>query len=140
MVKKLICIQCPLGCEIEVKLNEKMEVEEIKGNRCPRGYEYAMEEMVDPKRILTTSVKVEGGDIDLVSVKTDKPIPKRLLKDAMKTIKKDKVKEPICVGDIILPNLLNTEANVVATRPVSSRDSNHEATKNKRKKCNTMQN
>ena len=118
MIKKLVCIQCPLGCEIEVELNEKMEVVEIKGNKCPRGYNYAMEEMVDPKRILTTSVKVEGGDIELVSVKTDKPIPKRLLKEAMEVIRKARVKAPVHVGDVVLTDLLGTGANVVATRTI----------------------
>ena len=140
MVKKLVCIQCPLGCEMEVKLNGKMGVMEIKGNRCPRGYDYAMEEMIDPKRILTTSVKVENGDIDLVSVRTDKPIPKRLLKEAMEAIRKAKVKAPVRVGDIVLSNLLGTGANVMATRTVEPKGSNNKKnnTNSEQKECGTM--
>ncbi len=140
MVKKLVCIQCPLGCEMEVKLNGKMGVMEIKGNRCPRGYDYAMEEMIDPKRILTTSVKVENGDIDLVSVRTDKPIPKRLLKEAMEAIRKAKVKAPVRVGDIVLSNLLGTGANVMATRTVEPKKSEDFENKNEKdlKECKAI--
>jgi len=140
MIKKLVCIQCPLGCEMEVKLNGKMGVMEIKGNRCPRGYDYAMEEMVDPKRILTTSVKVENGDIDLASVRTDKPIPKRLLKEAMEAIRKTKVKAPVRVGDIVLSNILGTGANVVATRTIKPKGLRRKKTdaNSTRKKCGSV--
>ena len=42
--KKLICVECPVGCEIEVTLDGK-EIKDIKGNACPRGKRYAENEL-----------------------------------------------------------------------------------------------
>ena len=71
---KLICTVCPQGCEITVKKND--EGWHVEGNRCKRGREFALQETISPMRVLTTSVWIEGGDHKLVSVKTDRPIPK----------------------------------------------------------------
>ena len=79
----LTCIECPLGCDITVVLNED-KIESIIGNSCPRGKLYATEEVVCPKRVLTTTVRADNGK--MVSVKSDKPIKKSELINAMKTI------------------------------------------------------
>ena len=63
---RLTCIECPLGCDIEVQ-KENGELK-ITGNSCPRGKLYATNEVTCPKRVLTTTVRCEGGE--LVSVKT----------------------------------------------------------------------
>ncbi|ABR30482.1 molybdopterin oxidoreductase [Thermosipho melanesiensis] len=116
MIKKLTCISCPIGCELKVY----MEGEEIKveGNRCPRGFEYAKNEMIDPKRILTISVKVENGFMELASTKTDKPVPKKRLNEIIGYVKTLKVSAPVKRGDIIVKDILGTGANLVATRTV----------------------
>ncbi|WP_228288122.1 DUF1667 domain-containing protein [Thermosipho ferrireducens] len=114
--KKMICIMCPIGCELTVsKQGEKITVE---GNRCLRGREYGINEMVNPRRVLTMSVKVENGEMDLVSVRTDAPIPKKLIYDIIEYIKKLKVKAPVKRGEIIVKNIFNTGVNLIATRTV----------------------
>lgn len=113
---KLICISCPVGCELTVALEGK-EVVSVAGNRCPRGEEYARSEAVEPVRVLMTLVKVEGGAERVVSVKTDRPIPLRLFPEAMKRVRELSVKAPVDIGAVIEENFLGTDSNLVTTRP-----------------------
>lgn len=117
MIREFTCISCPIGCRLKVEVSER-GVEKIEGNRCPRGEAYAREEITDPKRILTTSVKVRGGDYPLVSVRTDKPIPKRLIPEAMAVLQAFALEAPVEMGQIVMPDLLGTGARVIATRTV----------------------
>lgn len=117
MKRKLICVSCPVGCELTVELAGD-EVVSIEGNRCPRGAAYAREEVTDPKRVLATSVKVIGGELPLVSVKTDRPIPKRLIPQAMDVIRGLAVEAPVELGQVLVRDLLGTGASLVATRAV----------------------
>lgn len=115
MIKKMTCISCPLGCQLEVEVNETIKV---TGNKCKRGEEYAKNEVTNPKRVITSTVRVEGGDRPLVSVKTDKEVPKDKIFEIMKEINKVKVLAPVNIGDIIIENVLGTGANIVATAKV----------------------
>lgn len=111
MEKKLTCIVCPLGCQLTVKLNGK-EVVEVTGNTCPRGAEYARNECTNPQRTVTSTVRCENGG--LVSVKTDRPIPKEKMAECMEIINKAVAKLPISIGDVIVPGVFGS--NVVATQ------------------------
>lgn len=117
MIRELTCISCPLGCTLRVELAPNGSTK-VQGNRCPRGEAYAKEEVTEPKRVLTTSVKVVGGDRPLVSVRTDRPIPKRLIPEAMKQIRDAVVTAPVQLGQVLVTNFLGTGANLVATRSV----------------------
>lgn len=110
MKRTLTCIACPLGCTLSVELDGK-NVISVEGNTCPRGKEYAISECTSPVRIVTTTIKCENGD--LVSVKTNKPIPKDKVFDAMKIINKAVAKLPVSVGDILIENLYGS--SVIAT-------------------------
>ncbi|MBO8139691.1 MAG: DUF1667 domain-containing protein [Thermosipho sp. (in: Bacteria)] len=121
MVKKLTCISCPIGCELSVSLDESGKILKIEGNRCPRGKEYAITEITNPQRILPISVKVEDGEMELVSAKTDKPVPKKKMYEIIEYIKKLKVKAPVKRGDLIVEDILGTGANLVATRTVNKK-------------------
>lgn len=115
MIKNMTCISCPLGCQLEVEFNGEIKV---KGNRCKRGEEYAKNEVINPTRIITSTVRVFGGDRPLLSVKTDKEIPKTKIFDIMKEINKVIVNAPVEIGDIIIENVLGTGSNIVATSRV----------------------
>jgi len=115
--KKLVCVSCPVGCELEVEV-EAGQVISVAGNRCPRGEAYAREEVIDPKRVLPTSVKVMGGELPLVSVRTDRPIPKRLIPRAMEVIRGLAVPAPVGLGQVLVQDLVGTGANLIATRAV----------------------
>jgi len=117
--RKMICIVCPLGCELEAEIDgESGEIIDIKGSRCPKGREYAIGEITDPRRILMTIVKVRGGRLPIVSVKTAEPIPKGKLLDASMAVSQIVVDAPVMVGDIIVDNLLGTGVSVIATNNV----------------------
>ncbi|MDF2820982.1 MAG: hypothetical protein K0R15_1423 [Clostridiales bacterium] len=115
--KELICIGCPLGCMMNVAI-EKGQVIKISGNSCQKGEQYAKKEVINPTRIITSTVIVKNGELPMVSVKTSEDIPKDKIKDCMKELKGIIVEAPICIGDIIVRNVLGTNVNVIATKNV----------------------
>ena len=99
-----------MGCEIEVEvLDGKLSV---KGNTCPRGKLYAENEVVCPKRVLTTTVKSKSGKP--VPVKTDAPVKKEQLLALMQKINAITVDLPVKIGDVIVKDFFEG-ANLVAT-------------------------
>lgn len=114
MKKELTCVACPLGCPIVVEL-EGSEVISVTGNTCKRGDAYARTEIVNPTRSLTTSVKVNGGVHPVVPVKSNKPVPKDMLFECMKVINSVSVDAPVKLGQVIIENILDTGADIVAT-------------------------
>lgn len=114
MKKSLICVSCPLGCPIEVEI-ENGEVIAVTGNTCKRGDAYARAEITNPVRSLTTSVKVENGIHPVVPVKSAGPIPKDKMFECMNVINSVTVKAPVKIGDVIVENILGLGVDVVAT-------------------------
>ncbi len=116
MVEKmsLVCIVCPLGCNVEVQLNNG-RIDSLEGNKCKRGKEYAIAECINPVRTLTTTAKVLSGEQPLVSVKSEKPLPKKLLPECIKEINKIAVQAPVHISDSLICNILGTGVNIVAT-------------------------
>lgn len=113
--EQITCILCPIGCNIRINKNKNKIIEGVK---CDKGMEYAKNEMLNPMRILTTSIIVINGIMPLVSVKTSKPIPKNKIFEIIKIIKKVKVNAPIQIGDIIIKNILETGSDIIATKTV----------------------
>lgn len=111
MEKELTCIVCPIGCSLVARVNNG-KVEEVSGNNCPRGKAYAETECIAPMRTITTTVRCGNGEI--ISVKTDRPIPKEKMFEAMKMIHSASVDLPISVGSVIIKDVFGS--NVVATR------------------------
>lgn len=107
---KLTCIMCPMGCEIEVVKNGNGY--NVSGNNCKRGETYAIQEMTEPKRVVTAILKTR--DAGILSVKTNAPVPKKLVMSVMEEINKLKVKNAK-LGDMVIKNVLNTGADVVVT-------------------------
>ena len=119
--RELTCIVCPLGCHITVTL-DKGKVIDVRGYSCPKGKEYAYQEIVQPVRTLATTVKIHNGTRNMLPVKTSKPIPKELLLKAMDVIAKVEVDAPIKIGTVIIKNILNTGADVIATATVEKKE------------------
>lgn len=115
MKESLICINCPLGCNLEVSY-DKTRIIEVKGNSCKRGEDYAEKEIFHPERIVTTTVRISGAATALVPVKTEKSVPKNLSFKIIDCAFTAHVQAPIKVGDIIIENVLDTGVNLVATR------------------------
>jgi len=115
MTKKLICIDCPKGCRLTVNI-ENSKVIKVTGNECPEGEVYAVSEIENPVRILTSAVLCQGLSLKMLPVRTDKPIPKSMTFEAMGEIKKIKLKRPLNAGDIIVKNFLGLGVNLIAAR------------------------
>ena len=115
--RKLTCIGCPMGCPLTVVMNGN-EVVSVTGNTCKRGDVYARKEVTAPTRIVTSTVKVSGGSIDMVSVKTKEDIPKGKIFEYIKALKNIVVPAPVHIGDVILENVAGTGVSIVATKNV----------------------
>ena len=113
----LICIGCPLGCPLTVEM-EGNEVKSVAGNTCPRGDAYAKKELTNPTRIVTSTVRVAGGKLAMVSVKTGSDIPKGKIFDCVKALKEVEVTAPVKIGDVIVENVAGTGVNIIATKNV----------------------
>lgn len=114
--RKMICISCPLGCEIEAEISGDDVT--VSGNRCPRGKEYALNEIKDPRRVVTSNVKVIDGVFPLASVKTTGAIPKDKIFTLIDKLKEVELKAPIKIGQVVFENLFETGFDVIVTRPV----------------------
>ena len=107
MKKSFVCIVCPRGCMLTI--DDEMNV---SGNTCIRGKDYAISEVTNPTRTITSSVDC------LVSVKTDKPVPKGKIFEVMKEIDKASVEAPTKIGDIAIENILGLGVNVLITKEI----------------------
>lgn len=107
---KLTCIMCPVGCQLEVEKNNKKVT--VTGNACPRGAIFGEKEVTHPERIVTTVKLTKYG---VLSLKTDKSVPKKLIVRILQEIKQIEVKNKPKIGDAIINNIMLTGANVVVT-------------------------
>lgn len=113
-VRELICVNCPMGCRLRVTL-EQGQVKTVTGNVCARGERYARDEVLRPRRMVTSLIVVPGSRQPL-SVKTRTAIPKDLIFACLGEIRRCRVTLPVRIGDVILENVLGTGVNIVATR------------------------
>lgn len=118
--KELICIGCPMGCPLTVTMENK-NVTEVTGNTCPKGKAYAEKEVTNPTRIVTSTVKVTGGDRQFISVKTKEDIPKGKIFDCMKEINGIVAAAPVAIGDVLLENVADTGIPIVATKAAAAK-------------------
>ena len=110
----ITCIACPIGCKMRIIQNG--DDIEVLDNKCPRGKIYGIEEMRNPTRIVPTTMKIQGGKLKRISVRTAKPIPKKMIFQAMKEINEKVVEAPVSVGDVLIEDVAGTGVDVVATR------------------------
>ena len=112
-MKELICILCPNGCHLTVDDNLN-----VTGNTCPRGKQYAISELTNPVRTITSSVRVNNRDDLLVSVKTSGPIPKGKIFEVMDEINKLSVPAPTRIGDVVASNILGLGVDILITKNI----------------------
>lgn len=117
MKKIYTCIICPRSCELEADILPDGQVS-VSGNGCPRGAEWIRNELSDPKRTIASSVLVEGGEKEIVSVRLSSPVPLRMIFPIMDEIRKVSVTAPVSISDIIIRDVLSSGADVIATSSV----------------------
>ena len=111
------CICCPLGCRIEVALDENGQVSEVSGYTCKRGADYAAQEAVAPERMVTAVLCVSGC-LEPVSVKTQRPVPKAAMKEVLAAVAALRLDAPVAAGDVLIEDVCGTGVAVVATKSV----------------------
>jgi CxxC motif-containing protein len=117
--KELTCIGCPVGCGLTV-LMDGDSVASVSGNKCKRGADYARKEMTDPRRIVTTIVRVTGGVLPVVSVKTASDIPKNKIRECLAQLKDVEIPAPVKIGDVVLEDAAGTGISIIATKEIFS--------------------
>lgn len=118
MEQTITCINCPVGCRMTVSLSDTDEFLSVTGNTCPRGAKYAQQECTLPERMITAVIPVAGSETPL-SVKTASPVPKKLISSVIDELARVQVSLPVTIGQIVLPDVLNTGVDIIATRSLS---------------------
>ena len=110
---ELVCIVCPRGCHLWV---DEENGYSVSGNNCLKGEEYGKNELINPKRIITSIVRIDGASIVCCPVKTSRPIPKALISDAMKALVDVRLSSPVSIGDVVVQDVCGTGSDWVVTR------------------------
>ena len=112
-MKEFTCIICPRGCQLKVDDNMN-----VTGNFCPRGKDYAISEITDPRRTITTTIRVINREDTLVSVKTSAPVPKGMIFKVMEVIDTLSINAPCKIGDIAKANILDLGIDILVTKEI----------------------
>lgn len=113
--RKLICVSCPVGCELTVLLEED-KIVGVEDNACKLGVDYAEQEIFDPRRMVASTVKVKNGFHPLVPVYTEHPVPKPMIKDVLGEIRRVEIEAPVELNQVVIENILDTGINIIASR------------------------
>ena len=107
-MREFTCIICPNGCNLMVDddLN-------VSGNLCPRGKQFALNEITNPKRTITSTCKTVFNDVPVIAVKTDGEVNKDDVKRVIEEINKVVINKRMKIGDIVINNVLNSGVNIV---------------------------
>ncbi len=117
---ELICVTCPMGCPLQVTV-EDGQVIAVEGQGCKRGLAYAQDEITDPRRVVTTTVRVRGGLHPLLPVYTARPFPKHNIFALLQELRQITVAAPVQAGQVILADALGTGIDVLASRDMPRR-------------------
>lgn len=113
--RSFTCIICPNGCTITAQY-DGAEVFSVSGNRCKRGEEYVRQELVDPRRTICSTVRIDGALLPLCSVRLTKPIPKNDIFRVMQEINKCRLTSPVHIGDVVIHNVCGLDSDVIVTK------------------------
>lgn len=110
---ELICIVCPRGCHLYI---DEENGYKVTGNACGKGALYGEQELINPVRTITSTCRINSSSLPRVPVKTSTTIPKGLMFEVMAEINQVELMAPVCIGDIIIENILDTGADIVACK------------------------
>lgn len=114
MNRTLTCIVCPRGCTLTV--TGEGDSLTVRGNSCPKGKQYAIDEVTHPVRTVTSTVRVSNREDTMVSVKTREPVPKTQLFEVMQQLRRVTAEAPLHIGDVLIPDVCGTD--IIATKEI----------------------
>ena len=112
-MKELVCITCPNSCHMTVECREGQWI--VTGNRCPRGQKFAEDEMTCPKRTFSTTVKTAWKEVPVIPVRVSAEVPKEKIFEIMEVINHMTVRESIGREEVLIPNVLGLNVDVIVT-------------------------
>jgi CxxC motif-containing protein len=115
--RHFVCVVCPIGCEIDV-VHDGSKIISMEGNKCEKSVEFVSQELIEPMRILTTTVRIQASRWPVIPVRTDKAVPKRLFPRIMRQLRPIKLQAPVNILDVVVSDVLHTGSNVIATRTI----------------------
>ena len=121
MNRLFTCIVCPVGCEINVNIEESSEgpvITEITGANCVRGRAYVENELKNPLRTVTSSVRVTGGTLPITSVRLTSPVPRARMMDVIAELRKVRIEAPVLIGQVVIKDILGLGSDVIVTKAV----------------------
>lgn len=117
MIRKMTCIICPNGCDLEAQVADG-KCESVSGNLCPKGAQYAAQEVEEPKRTIASSVTVKNGVLPLASVRLNRAVPKEKIFNVMEEVRRIVLDAPVYAGDIASENILGLGSDLIVTKNV----------------------
>jgi len=97
-------------------------IESLEGAACRRGRESCIQEVLDPRRMLSTTVRLRHADRPLLPVRTCVPIPRDRIPQAMGQLREIAVEAPVRMGDVVFRDLAGTGIDVVAAESAPRQD------------------
>lgn len=116
-IREVTCILCPMGCKISVEVDNG-EVVNVANAGCKIGRNFSIQEVKSPMRDFFSTVRVEGGRIPVVSVRSTGPVPKNMLMLCASELVRIVVRAPVRLGDRIVENILSLDVDIIATKNV----------------------
>lgn len=110
---QIICITCPKGCHLQV---DEENGYQVTGNSCPRGEAYGKNELKNPVRTLTSTVRLTGARIPRLPVKSSAPLPKGKIFEVMRLLDDVTAAAPVQCGQALLTDVCGTGVDIVATK------------------------
>ena len=114
MKKTITCTVCPRGCEIEAEYTNAADIA-LKGFSCPRGERYARDECLTPKRLFTSSVRIDAPGRRMLPVRTAAPVPKEMLLPCAEAAHEISLKGHVRAGDVLRKDFLGTGTDLIAS-------------------------
>ena len=111
---EIICVACPKGCRLEARRSGGEIL--VSNEGCKRGREYAVNEILDPRRMVASTVQVRGGLHPLVPVYTARPFPKGQIKALLDALCEIQIQAPVRLGQVVLPDALGSGIDILASR------------------------
>lgn len=115
ITEEMICITCPMGCTLQVT-HEGETLINVEGNTCKRGIAYVKDELIDPRRMVATTVRVKDGLHPLVPVYTQAAFPKPQIFDLLAKIREIEIEAPVKINQVVLEDALGTGIDILASR------------------------
>ncbi|MDR0708172.1 MAG: DUF1667 domain-containing protein [Treponema sp.] len=119
MKKDIVCFMCPNSCVLSISGDEAKP--QIENNRCYRGADFALKELRDPERTLTSTMRTRNGVLPLVSVRSDKPVKKAELREIIIQLDAVTIDAPVARGQVLMESVGINKVNIIATRSVAAR-------------------